>query len=167
MACHLSASSHYLNQCWNIVSWTLGNKLQWNLNQNSQKFVQENAFENGVWKMAAILSWPQWVDKRPQSSPSWGVMDSFLWVFWKRLTELHIQGGLIAYSSIPTNIKSSRHSFFTKLQIVMIPTCLFKSNSTWNIFQKNHWCNMAWVNILHYFDIITSITSWFITCKNK
>ena len=25
------APSHYLNQCWNIVNWTLGNKLQWNL----------------------------------------------------------------------------------------------------------------------------------------
>ena len=26
------APSHYLNQCWNIVNRTLGNKLQWNLN---------------------------------------------------------------------------------------------------------------------------------------
>ena len=24
-----TAPSHYLNQCWNIVNWTLGNKLQW------------------------------------------------------------------------------------------------------------------------------------------
>ena len=24
------APSHYLNQCWDIVNWTLGNKLQWN-----------------------------------------------------------------------------------------------------------------------------------------
>ena len=24
---------HYLNQCWNSFYWTLGNKLQWNLNQ--------------------------------------------------------------------------------------------------------------------------------------
>ena len=54
--------SHYLNQCWNIVDWTLGNKLQWNLNRNSYIFIQENAFENVVWKMAAILSWLQCIN---------------------------------------------------------------------------------------------------------
>ena len=30
-----SAPSQYLNQCWNIVNWTLRNKLQWNLDRNS------------------------------------------------------------------------------------------------------------------------------------
>ena len=44
------APSHYLNQCWNIVNWTLKNKPQWNLNGNSYIFI-----ENVVWKMAAIL----------------------------------------------------------------------------------------------------------------
>ena len=34
----------------NIVNWTLGNKLQWNLKRNSYIFIQENAFENVVWK---------------------------------------------------------------------------------------------------------------------
>ena len=37
----------------------LGKKLQWNLNKNSYIFIQENAFENAVWKMAAIFSQPQ------------------------------------------------------------------------------------------------------------
>ena len=27
--------SHYLNQCWVIVNWTLRNKLQWNFDQNT------------------------------------------------------------------------------------------------------------------------------------
>ena len=53
--------SHYMNQCLNVVNWTLRNKLQLNLNWNSFIFIQENAFENVVWKMAAILSWPQCV----------------------------------------------------------------------------------------------------------
>ena len=44
------ATSHYLNQCWNSVNWTLGNKLQWNLNQNVYIFIQENAFEKFFWK---------------------------------------------------------------------------------------------------------------------
>ena len=51
----------YLNQCWNIVNWTLRNKVQWNLNQKSYIFIKENTFQNIVWKIAAILSWPQCV----------------------------------------------------------------------------------------------------------
>ena len=51
-----SAPSHYLNQCWVIVNWTLGNKLQWNFNQNAQLFIHENASENIVCERAAILS---------------------------------------------------------------------------------------------------------------
>ena len=54
--------SHYLNQCWNFDNCTLGNKLQWNLNRNVYIFIQENAFANVVWKMAAILSRPQCVN---------------------------------------------------------------------------------------------------------
>ena len=57
-----TAPSHYLNQCWNIVNWTLGNKLKWSLNQNLYIFLQENAFENAVRKTAAILSRPQCVN---------------------------------------------------------------------------------------------------------
>ena len=57
------APSHCLNQCWNIVTWTFRNNLQWNLNWNSNIFIQENAFENFVWKMSAILSWPYCVNK--------------------------------------------------------------------------------------------------------
>ena len=53
--------SHYLNQCWNIFNWTLRNKLQWNFNRSLYIFIQENTCENVVWKMAAILSWPQCV----------------------------------------------------------------------------------------------------------
>ena len=51
-----SAPSHYLNQCWDIVNWTLRNKLQWNFNRYSNIFSQENAFENVVCEMASILS---------------------------------------------------------------------------------------------------------------
>ena len=37
----------------------LETKLQWNLNRNLYIFIQENVFENIVWKMVAILSLPQ------------------------------------------------------------------------------------------------------------
>ena len=56
-----TAPSHYLKQCWNIVKWTLGNKLQWNFNQNSNIFIHKNAFESVVCDMASILSRPQCV----------------------------------------------------------------------------------------------------------
>ena len=56
-----SAPSHYRNQWWNIINWNLKNKLQWNFKQNSYIFIQDNAFENVVWKMVAILSQPQCV----------------------------------------------------------------------------------------------------------
>ena len=50
-------------KCWNIVNLTLrNNKLQWNLNQNSHIFIQENSFENIACEMAAILSWPHCVN---------------------------------------------------------------------------------------------------------
>ena len=45
----------------NIGSWTLRNKLQWNLSQNSNTFIKENAFQN-VCEMAFILSRPQCVN---------------------------------------------------------------------------------------------------------
>ena len=50
-----SATSHYLNQCWVIINWTIGNRLQWNFNQNTRLFIHESAPENIVCKMAAIF----------------------------------------------------------------------------------------------------------------
>ena len=56
-----SAPSHYLNQRWYIVNLALGIKLQWNVDGNPNIFFQENAFENVVCEMAAILSRPQYI----------------------------------------------------------------------------------------------------------
>ena len=38
-----------------VVNWTLRNKLKWNFNRNHNIFIQENAFESVVWKIATIL----------------------------------------------------------------------------------------------------------------
>ena len=56
MACRWSTPSHYLNQSWDGAIWTFRNRTQWNFSRNSYIFIQENAFENVVWKMAANLS---------------------------------------------------------------------------------------------------------------
>ena len=69
-----SAPSHYLNQCWNIVDYTLRNKLQWKSIKNTRVFIHENVFENVVCEMATILSsgdelkntWDRW---RHETSP--------------------------------------------------------------------------------------------------
>ena len=59
MACRLSAPSYFLNQCWNIVNWNLRIQQQCYLKQNAYIFIQENAFQNVIWEMVAILSRPQ------------------------------------------------------------------------------------------------------------
>ena len=53
------APSHYLNQSWFIVNWTIENKLQGNSNRNSYIYIHENAFETVFCEMADILSWPR------------------------------------------------------------------------------------------------------------
>ena len=64
-----STPSHNLHHCWNIVNWTLRNKLDWNCNRNSCIFFTENAFENAVCKMAAILSRPRTRTESANSRP--------------------------------------------------------------------------------------------------
>ena len=48
--CHIVLENLVIigSSVWLIVSWTLGNKSQWNLNQNTIIFVLENAFQNIV-----------------------------------------------------------------------------------------------------------------------
>ena len=54
-----------------VIVWTnagilligpLGTSFIQNLNRNLCIFIQENAFENVIWQMTAILSWPQYVN---------------------------------------------------------------------------------------------------------
>ena len=58
---HLTPS-HYLNQSWVIVNWTLRNKLQWKFKQSTKLFIHKNASENIVCKMADLLSRERWVN---------------------------------------------------------------------------------------------------------
>ena len=54
-----STPSHYLNQYWQMVDWTLKKKTS---RRNSCIFTQQNPFQNVVWKMAAILSGPHCIN---------------------------------------------------------------------------------------------------------
>ena len=53
-----TAPGHYLNQCWNIVNWALGNKFQWNLNRNVYIFIQEMHLKilSGKWRPFCLCS---------------------------------------------------------------------------------------------------------------
>ena len=56
------APSHYLNLLCDVVSWTLGNKLQWKPNPNLYIFIQENASELMmiILRTHICVTWPQW-----------------------------------------------------------------------------------------------------------
>ena len=56
MACHL-VGARLLSKP--MLKYCQSDKLQWNFNQNSYIFIQENPSKDVVWKKAAILSWPQ------------------------------------------------------------------------------------------------------------
>ena len=61
MACRLAGVKPLSEPILEYSQLNFKNKHQWNLNQNSCIFIPENAFENVVWKMAAIVSRPQCV----------------------------------------------------------------------------------------------------------
>ena len=60
--------------------------VEWNIIWNSKVFIQENAFENVVWKMAAILSLPRWVNL---SSLKAGLQENEARSFSGGLQQLH------------------------------------------------------------------------------
>ena len=48
-----SVPSHHLHQPYLIVNWTPGNKLQWNSNRSTKRFIDENVFENVAWQIGS------------------------------------------------------------------------------------------------------------------
>ena len=73
-----------LNQCWNIVDWILKNKLQWNLNWNSNIFIEENTFENVICEMLSISSRPECVNTLRSWTkwpPFWRLVFKFIFLF--------------------------------------------------------------------------------------
>ena len=56
MACHRFGANPSPEQCWLVANWILRNEFQWNMNPHAKLFIHENAFQNVVCEMAAILS---------------------------------------------------------------------------------------------------------------
>ena len=83
-----SAPSHYIKQCCVTFNWTLRNKPGWNLIQNTKFFINENASENIVCKMTAILSRARWVKMKVP------------WPFWAWEFHLNFLLALIANGNV-------------------------------------------------------------------
>ena len=62
-----------------IVNWTLKNKLQWNLNHNAFFFIHENASENIVFEMAAILLTGWQVSANSHAECRWFISAHSFW----------------------------------------------------------------------------------------
>ena len=71
MAWRLDGAKPLTEPMLNIVNWTLRNKLQWNVNGNSNIFIEENTFENVICKKMSLSSWPQCVNKKHVSLLTW------------------------------------------------------------------------------------------------
>ena len=128
---------HYLNQCWNIVNSTLRNKFQWNNNQNSYIFMDENVFEEVVCEMAATLSLPQCV-KGPVVSVSMSKMSSW----W--LGNTHLLPEIISSLNV--------HIWIQILKLMNIMTYWWISHTSnvhhkytclWTTNYTVHWCIYA------------------------
>ena len=109
-----SVSSHYLNQCLNIVNSNLRNKLQWNLKQNSYIFVQENAFEKVVYEMAATLS-------RPQCAKMWCPMPHNILLFL--LKNISNETSLLWFASDVMSISVQGAMFIIAPPIIKVYQC--------------------------------------------
>ena len=73
------APSHYLNQWWHIINWTIGLNCQWNLDQNSPVFIHKNVSENVVCIIAAIFSQPHCGNWPDCTNNNLGITDISKW----------------------------------------------------------------------------------------
>ena len=142
-----------------FVDSTLRNKLQWNFNLNSIIFIEENAFENVLWKMAAVffrLNVKTAIREDTSDSKVHGANMGPIWVLSAPIRNFAIRDFLLK----PCNLKitslrpgqNGRHfpnifkciflneNFLTlnKISIKYIPYGLINNMAA--LFQKMAWC---------------------------
>ena len=98
--------SHYLNQCWNIVNWNIGNKLQWNCNPNQYISIQEMHF-----KMSSAKWLPPYLSLNVLNGLGMG--NNVLWTLeeYRIVLWSEIQHGPMAHSGGRLNIKMSSYQY--------------------------------------------------------
>ena len=111
MACRLVAywaPRHYLNQCLDLINWTLLYKLQWIFSQKSNFFIQENVFENVVCEMMSILSRGRSVNTVRKEQNGLHLADNiFKWIFLIKNYCILIQSSLKFIPLCPVASKST------------------------------------------------------------
>ena len=125
------------NQCWSIVNWTLRNKLQRNLNQNSYIFNEKDASESVIYKMAAILSQPQCVNSLRPSLSKLSILGSdnglspgrrqaiiqtnagilFIWPFGTNFSEILIEINTFSFKKMHLKMSSGKWRPFVSASI--------------------------------------------------
>ena len=119
-------------QCWNIVNWTLRNKLQWNFNQSTYILIQENAFEIVVCKMVTISSQSQCVNTDFYLPLDMSCRSS-LWVISIFCVIINIFYRLtIIYSVLINNSLYSLALLLCIFVFLLSPSCML-GNITWHI----------------------------------
>ena len=76
------ATTHYLNHWWFIVNWTLSNIFQRNFMWNSKVFIQENAYENAIYKNGSHLVSASMFDGGP-------LYETCMWWNWQFLIRIY------------------------------------------------------------------------------
>ena len=71
--------SHYLNQYWNSVSWTLWNKFQWNFYQHTTIFIQGNKSEMSSGKLQPFCFNLNVLWQKPYKNGSSALLITCLW----------------------------------------------------------------------------------------
>ena len=116
---------HYLNQCWLIVKWTPGNKIQWNSNRNSIIFIEENAFQ-GRWVKSL---WP----------------GDAIWRQGSRSTLVQAMAWCL---TAPSHYLNQCWLIITKVQL-----CSSEGNFAWDIIAISHKISLKIIFLRFYWDL--------------
>ena len=128
--------SQYVNQCWVIVNWTLRNKLYWNFDQNTKLFIHENAFENIVYEMAAILSRERWINC--YFIP---IIFQYIKLFiesWLDLMSIHITALIAQFDRLFSKLNLNYLSWYPVIRHTMV-------TNLWYLIYwgREKWCHFA------------------------
>ena len=121
-------------------------KLQWNVNRNSNISIQGIKFENAVLKMAAILSRPQQVNKlRPRQNCSHFAdiifkcifVNGSIWITWANDDSVQWR----IYALLGLNEQQGQISKYLEIRVTMFyimkTSCGF-ALSVWNVYVNVH-----------------------------
>ena len=144
--------------------WTVANNLQWNFNHNSYIFIQENVFENVIWKMVAGLS----IDNWKQSFQACNFKNIFLKTWLKKekwLPNFILGGSLINLCIICAYYMCQRKTWVAILSLPQCVNSLGPSDAIWRhrsgstltqvmaccLTAPSHYLNQCWLIIRKVF----------------